>query len=64
MVEDMLSPVEHALVRAFRTTDARGKLSILSLAPGTAEDWPAPCARPLLSLVPIESNARSEVLRG
>ena len=46
----MLTPVEQALVRSFRTTDARGKHSILSYAQGTAEDFPA--LRPTLTLVP------------
>ena len=61
MVEGMLSPVEHELVRAFRTTDARGKRCIVAIAEREAQDWPA--QRPKLTLVPncgIETTAKRE----
>ena len=50
LAEGTLTQAERELLRAFRTTDARGKRTILYFAQGTAEDCPAP--RPRLTLVP------------
>lgn len=50
LAEGTLTQAERELLRAFRTTDARGKRTILCYAQGTAKDWPA--QRPKLILVP------------
>lgn len=42
---------EQQILNAFRSSDERGRKSILDYAVSMAEDWPAPCDTKLLGAV-------------